>query len=63
MNIYRVNKINNNRWQVQRLERDKTFRARLKWILWLEDPFEGWLPVGRAQRSYEQAHELMEKMP
>lgn len=62
MNIYRVNKINNNRWQVQRLERDKTFKARLKWLLKLEDPFEGWLPVGRAQRSYEQAHELMERM-
>lgn len=63
MNIYRVNKINNNRWQVQRLERAKTFKDRLKWLLKLEDPFEGWLQVGRAQRSYEQAHELMEKMP
>ena len=61
MNIYRINKINDKKWVVQKLIRHHSIVDRISWLFGKE-PFTGWLPVGRPQSSYDRAHELMERI-
>lgn len=59
--IYRILKINDRKWVIQKLVRYHSLRDRINWLFGKE-PFAGWLAVGRPQVSYDKAHELMERM-
>lgn len=59
--IYRIIKINDRKWVVQRLVVNHSIVDRIKWVFG-ESPLVGWLPVGRPQISYDQANGLLERM-
>ena len=56
--IYRIIKINDRKWVIQKLIRYHSAADRIKWLFGIE-PFTGWIPVGRPQISYDQANGLL----